>query len=240
VSRVRASSLVHACASVWCRGVMERPWSSPVHASASVWCRSRVRGGRVSRVRASSLGHASASVWCRSRVRGWRVSRVRASSLRSRPPIRPPPPRRLDDGRRLVAHGGLGGAAPHGIECRACMREGGRPADGGRPQSGWRERVLIRDDGLHCNSSCLKHPYTPSGRPRHQGAPRTKVWTPSIALLPKRPFTAHYLTHLHHTAAAAFEVPHNSSPSEEIGQKSHSAVVRGSRLERWSVVNGGA
>jgi hypothetical protein len=61
--------------------------------------------------------------------------------------------------------GGLGGAAPHGIKCRACMSEGGRPADGGRPQSGWRARVLMPDDSLHCHSSCLKHPYTPSGSP---------------------------------------------------------------------------
>ena len=58
--------------------------------------------------------------------------------------------------------GGLGGAAPHGIKCRACMRdsEGEWPADGDRPRSGWRARVLMPDDSLHCT---LKDPHTPSG-----------------------------------------------------------------------------
>jgi hypothetical protein len=65
---------------------------------------------------------------------------------------------------------GVGGRSPPWNRV-PCMREGGRPADrhGGRSQSGWRARVLMPDDSLHCHSSCLKHLYTPSGAPSSSG-----------------------------------------------------------------------
>jgi hypothetical protein len=130
--------------------------------------------------------------------------------------------------------GGLGGAAPHGIECRACMTEGGRPADGDRPH--------CRVDGVRASSypttaytATAAAPYTATAaapnphtlqaaRPRHRSVPRTKFGLHRLHSFPSAPSpsitspTSRKLQRLHSKSPSTHRRPQKSV------QNSHSAV----------------